>query len=105
MISNIAIEVDLAPLKWRTRIINDETTVQFKHLLEDEMWEPVFKNRDINYKFNSFLFTFLKIFEARFPVQSKSVRRKNNWITQGIKMSCRHKRSHIYIAEAVLIHT
>jgi hypothetical protein len=29
MISDIAIEVDLAPSKWRTRIVNDETTAQF----------------------------------------------------------------------------
>jgi hypothetical protein len=45
-ISNIAKEVELPPSKWRTRIINDETTAQFKHLLGNEMWEPVFKNRD-----------------------------------------------------------
>jgi hypothetical protein len=43
MISNIAIEVDLAPLKWRTRITNDETMGQFKCLLET--WEPVFEKR------------------------------------------------------------
>jgi hypothetical protein len=31
-INNIAIEVDSASSKWRTRIINDEITAQFKHL-------------------------------------------------------------------------
>jgi hypothetical protein len=72
-ISNIAEEVNLAPLKWRTRIINGETTAQFQRLLENKMWEPVFENRDTNYKFNSFLYIFLKIFEASFPVQNKSV--------------------------------
>jgi hypothetical protein len=35
-ISNIAIKIDLAPSKWRTRIINYETIAQFKHLLENE---------------------------------------------------------------------
>jgi hypothetical protein len=74
-ISNIAKEVDLAPLKYRTRIINEETTAHFNHLLEYEMWGPVFKNRDTNYKFNSFLFIFLKFFAASFPFQNKSVRK------------------------------
>jgi hypothetical protein len=45
-------EVDLAPSKWRTRIINDETSTEFKRLLENEMWEPGFENRDINYNLN-----------------------------------------------------
>jgi hypothetical protein len=36
---------------------------------------------------------FLKIFEVSFPVQNKSVgKTKYDWITQGIKISCRHKR-------------
>jgi hypothetical protein len=90
-ISNITMEVDLAPLKWRTRIVNDETTAQFKHLLDNEMWEPVFENRDTNYKCNSFQFMFLKVFEASFPVQNKHVGEKKNWIMQGNKISCRHK--------------
>jgi hypothetical protein len=72
-ISNIAEEVNLAPSKWRTRIINDETTAQFQHVLENETWAPVFENRDTNCKFNSFLFTFLMVFEASFPIQNKSV--------------------------------
>jgi hypothetical protein len=45
-ISNIAIEVDLAPSKRRTGIINDETTAQFKRLLENETRKPVLENRD-----------------------------------------------------------
>jgi hypothetical protein len=76
-ISNIAME-DLAPSKWRTRIINNETTAQFKYLSENEMWEPFFKNSDTNYKFNSRLFTFLNIFEASFPVQNRHVRKSKN---------------------------
>jgi hypothetical protein len=68
-------EIDLTPMKWKTRIINDETTAQFKCLLENETWEPIFENRDTNCKFNSFLFTFIKIFEASFSVQNKSVRK------------------------------
>jgi hypothetical protein len=44
-------------------------------LLENETWEPVFENRGTNYKFASFLFMFLKIFEASYPVQNKHVRK------------------------------
>jgi hypothetical protein len=73
LISNTVEKVNLATLKWRTRIINDETTAQFQRLLENETWEPVFENRDTNYKFNSSLCTFLKIFEASFPIQNKSI--------------------------------
>jgi ribosomal protein L33 len=44
--------------------------------------------------FNSFLNTFLHIFEVSFPVTYRSTKEKtNDWITQGIKMSCKHKRS------------
>jgi hypothetical protein len=66
------------------------------------MGETVLENRDTNYKFNTFLYTFINIFEARFPVQNKSEgKTKIDWITQGIKIPCRHKGSlyiHIYIA-------
>jgi hypothetical protein len=71
-ISNIAEEVYLTPSKWRTRIINDETTAQFR-LLENETWVLFSKIGTQTISFNSFLYTFLKIFEASFPVQNKSI--------------------------------
>jgi hypothetical protein len=37
------------------------------------MWEPVFKNKDTNYKCDSFLDIFLNIFEASIPIQNKRV--------------------------------
>jgi len=43
--------------------------------------------------FNSFLCTFLNIFQASFPVKHKSMRDKNDWITRGIKIHCEHKSS------------
>jgi hypothetical protein len=93
-INDVATEVNLAPLKWRLRKINNETIVQFQRLLENGTWEPFFKNRDTKYKFHSFSYTFLKIFEASYPGQNKSVGKiRNEGITQGIKISCRHKRS------------
>jgi len=32
-------------------------------------------------------------FQASFTVKYKSVKDKNDWITQGIKISCKHKRN------------
>jgi hypothetical protein len=56
--------------------------------------EDVRKDNETNNKFNSFLSTFLNIFEASFPIQYKSRSKpKNYWITQGIKISCKHKRT------------
>jgi hypothetical protein len=57
-LSNIATEANLTPLKLRTRRINNETNAYFQRLLENEIWKPVFENKDTNYKFNSFLHIF-----------------------------------------------
>ena len=43
--------------------------------------------------FNSLLCTLLNIFQASFPVKYESMKDKSNWITQGIKVTCKHKRS------------
>jgi ABC-type uncharacterized transport system ATPase subunit len=42
-------EVCSTPLKQKTRKINHETTAHFQHLLENETWEPVFRNKGANY--------------------------------------------------------
>jgi hypothetical protein len=45
--------------------------------------------------FNSFLRTFLNIFEAGFPINCRRTNKgKNDWITQGIKISCKHKEDY-----------
>ena len=43
--------------------------------------------------FNSFLNIYLRTFYSRFPlIRTKSRKYNNNWITLGIKISCRRKR-------------
>jgi hypothetical protein len=43
--------------------------------------------------FNSFLNIYLRIFYSSFPpLRTKSRDNKNNWITSGIKTSCKRKR-------------
>jgi hypothetical protein len=67
--------------------------MQFQLLLQNETWESVYKDKDINNKYNSFLYTFLNIFEASFPIKYVSIGK----IKKGIKVSCKRKRSvHIY---------
>jgi hypothetical protein len=93
MINNIAAAANLIPLKQRTRRVNNERIMQFQLLLKSETWESVYKDNDTNNKFDSFLYTFLNIFEASFPITYKSIGKINNdWITQGIKISCERKR-------------
>jgi hypothetical protein len=90
MINNTSVADNLISLTQRTRTINNETIIQF----QNETWETVYKYSDTNNMFNSFLFTFLHIFEASFPIKYKSVGKlTNDWITQGIKISCKRKMS------------
>jgi hypothetical protein len=69
-------------------------THKLSDTIKQETWESVYQSQDVNYMFNSFLSTFLNIFEASFPVKYESTNnKKNDWIMQGIKISCKHKRS------------
>jgi hypothetical protein len=54
-------EVNLIPFKEGTRKINNQTIVQFQHLLENKLWEPVFRNKDTNYKFKLVLLFRMKL--------------------------------------------
>jgi hypothetical protein len=74
------------------RKVNKHTILDFTYNLSNESWEGVFNN-DVNLMFNSFLNTHLRIFYSCFPlVRSKSRKLNNNWITLGIKISCKRKR-------------
>jgi hypothetical protein len=57
-INSIAAADNLISLKQRTRTINNETVMQFQLLLKNETWETVYKDKDINNKFNSFCLLF-----------------------------------------------
>jgi hypothetical protein len=57
------------PLQQITRSIHNETIMNFQTLPNKETWEYVFVHKDSNRMFNSFLCTFLNIFQASFPVK------------------------------------
>ena len=81
-------------LQQRTRTINRVTLSHFQSLLKQETWQSVYQTQDTNNMFNSFLNTFLHVFETSFPVKYSSIKEKKNaWITQGIKILCKQKRN------------
>jgi hypothetical protein len=93
-INNIYATTNKIPFKQKTRLINNEMITNFQTLLKKETWEFVYKVKDTNCMFNSFLCTFLNIFQASFPVKYKSTNNViNDWIAQGIRKSCKYRRS------------
>jgi len=69
--------------------------MNFQALLKKENWESVYTDTDTdpNHTFNLSLCSFLNNVHTSFPVQYKSMKDKNDWITQGIKISFKHDRS------------
>jgi len=63
-----AAENKIPKKKKRTRQINNNTLTTLQKVLEKEMWESDYQKQDTNCIYNSFLSTFLTIFEACFPV-------------------------------------
>jgi hypothetical protein len=64
--------------------------MQFQLLLKSETWGYVYKDNDTNNKSDSFLHTFLNIFEASFPIKYRSIGKvKSDLITQEVKISCK----------------
>jgi hypothetical protein len=43
----------------------------FRPLLGNVKWKAFSKNKDINHRFDYFLYIFLKTFEASFPIQNE----------------------------------
>ena len=80
-------------LKQRTRLIDNKTVTNFQAPLKTGSWESAYTDRDPNHMLNSFLCTFLNIFQASFTVKYRSMKDMNDWITRGIKISCKHQRS------------
>jgi hypothetical protein len=77
------------------RKINKFTISHFIDKLSCESWDSIFNSEEVNALFNSFLNIYLRIFISSFPLKKKVINRNNNdnnWITSGIRTSCRRKR-------------
>jgi len=62
--------------------------------LGNESWDIIFNTDDVNRMYNSFLNTYLKIFQASFPLTKVTTRSKSNqWITVGFKLLVSKKRN------------
>ena len=68
---------------------------EFSGSTKKRTWESVYIDTDPNHMYNSFLRTFLSIFQAHFPAKYKCMKDKNDWITHGIKISCKNKRKSV----------
>ena len=77
-----------------SRKIDCNSTRSFIEDLSHENWEEIFLDENIDKIFNKFLDTYLKVFNANFPVViRKEFTNTNHWITSGIRTSCINKRS------------
>jgi len=66
--------------------------------LSYENWDEVFLEEEVNLIFNNFMNTYLRIFNASFPIIIRKEHIKPNpWITSGIKILCATKR-HLYVS-------
>jgi hypothetical protein len=81
------------------RKINKYTISDFLDKLSCESWDSIFNSEDVNAALNSFLNIYLRIFYSSFPLKKLNNRNNNdnNWITLGIKTSCKHKREMYFI--------
>ena len=72
-IKNIYATINTFPFKQRTRLVSRETVMNFQ--AQNETLESVCKDNDSNHIFNSFLCTFLNIFQNSFPVKYRSIKK------------------------------
>ncbi|PNF35250.1 hypothetical protein B7P43_G06859, partial [Cryptotermes secundus] len=78
----------------RKRLLTKSRVLNFIDMLQNEKWDNTLSNTDVNASFNTFLNTFLVIFESCFPMQFVvNAAYNNQWITNGIRVSCRRKKS------------
>jgi len=81
------------------RKFNKFSISQFAVNLSYENWDNVFIGEDLDTVFNTFLNTYLRIFNSSFPLQKiYSTHNNKPWITTGIKTSCQHKRELNFIS-------
>jgi len=80
------------------RTFDKNSLNDFLNKLSYEMWDTTVSSEDINIMFNAFLDTYLKIVYSSFPKKVIQLTpKRNDWITLGIRTSCKHKRE-LYVA-------
>jgi len=76
------------------RNVNKNTIAEFQLQLSWEQWDNTFGNNNVNDKFNNVLNTYLRCYYSSFlKKEINSNATHNQWITEGIKNSCKKRRN------------
>jgi hypothetical protein len=82
------------------RKINKLAAADFQNHISYENWDETFGSNNYNLIFNSFLNTYLRIFNSCFQIVNKHRMTKSgnfSWITLGIRVSCNHEKKKLYL--------
>ena len=91
-LSNFTLPISISEPTY-IRNINKNTIAEFQLQLSWEQWDNIFENNNANDMFNNFLNTFLRCFYSCFlKKEIKPNKTHNQWITTGIKISCKRKK-------------
>jgi len=94
ILGNIEVPLQKHKSTRKTRRIDKDSIDNFQSCLREEAWDTVYNSDDANRMFNNFHCILLRHFESSFPIQYTTYRNKHNeWITKGIRVSCKRKRN------------
>jgi hypothetical protein len=60
------------------RLVNEDSIAQFLNKLSNDEWEIIYNLNDVNEIFNTFLNSFLLVYESCFPMQNSTNNHKDN---------------------------
>ena len=82
------------PHRTNKRQFSEANVQEFLYLLNQVAWQEIYVESDVNAKFSTFMDLFLHCHNNALPIKTVYVRDtiKNNWITQGIKISSKKMR-------------
>lgn len=87
--------VDNTNQMYRLRTDSTVTTLRNELLAQD--WSHVYENTDVNLAYNSFLDTFLTLYDKHCPFQqirkNKTKQPDNPWLTRGLLNACKKKNN------------
>jgi len=77
------------PHRIKKRQFSEANVQEFIYLLTQVICQEIYVESDVSAKFSTFMDVFLHCYNNAFPIKTVYVRDtiKNNWITQGIKIS------------------
>lgn len=78
----------------KKRVYNAKTNKKFRECFKNINWGILFSNKSSTQKLNIFYDVVFKMTDRCFPLKKTTLRKNHsNWITKGIRISCRKKRN------------